>query len=119
MRPVPRMCRQCSREFFLTPTKPGHINDCPICSVEIVVKFMAKVAYPSKNSCEVEIELTQDHASARAFNKSQRRSSGGSPLSSIIASREPKSGQESRKIGSGAENGAMYFSPLGEKRVVK
>jgi hypothetical protein len=100
-------------QFTLTPTKPGNINDCFNCAIETEIAIVAKVAYPSKNSSLVEIELTQDHAAANAFNGAQRRSGVG-PLRSIVASREPAS-----KAKSGAEGGALYYSNLGEKRTVK
>lgn len=112
MKPPKRICQSCGDEYVLSPTKPGNINDCPNCSVETAPKIVAKVAYPSKNSSLVEIELTTDTKAAAAFNNAQRRNGGGSPLSSILASREPVS-----KTASG--EGASYSSKLGEKRTVK
>ena len=113
-----RICRQCEEPYTLLPTKPGHIDDCPRCVTEDVPLLMAKVAYPSKNSSEVEIEITADRGAATAFNKAQRRSSA-TCLSSIVTPKEDKSGRESSKSGSGAELGAIYSSKLLEKYSVK
>ena len=66
-----RNCRTCGEEFILTASKPGNINDCIHCAVEPAIKYMAKVSYPCKNASEVEIELTQNHSDAMAFNRSQ------------------------------------------------
>jgi hypothetical protein len=116
--PIPtRICRQCGREFTLSPTKPGNINDCANCAVDVPL-LMAKVAYPSKNSSLVEIEITADRKAALAFNGAQKRRGAG-PLSSIVAARESTVGQESGKAKTGAELGAAYTSRLGEKRTVK
>jgi hypothetical protein len=86
--PLPvRTCRSCETEFILRPNKPGNINDCPNCSVETAPKTVAKVAYPSKNSSLVEIEITQDVKAARLFNNAQRRNCAG-PLTSILSNTE-------------------------------
>ena len=72
--PLPRrICRSCSEPYTLHPNKPGHIGDCPSCSVEHETLYVAKVAFPSKNSCFQEIEITKDHAAAARFNGAQRR----------------------------------------------
>jgi hypothetical protein len=118
MRQPKRVCRTCGEEFILSPTKPGNINDCIHCAGEDVPLLMAKVAYPSKNSSLVEIEITSDRRGAMAFNRAQRRHGAG-PLSSIIEAREDESGRESSKNNSGAEKGAIYTSNLGEKRSIK
>ena len=116
--PNKRICRSCGEDFILTPTKPGNINDCIQCAGEDVPLLMARVAYPSKNSSLVEIEITADRKGAIAFNNAQRRRGCG-PLSSIIECRESESGWESSKFKSGAEKGAVYTSNLGEKRSIK
>lgn len=67
-----RTCRTCGNMFDLTPTKPGNINDCINCAVEVVTPFRAMVSYPSKNASEVEITITQDVKAANRFNRSQR-----------------------------------------------
>lgn len=71
--PLPkRVCRGCGEQFVLLPNKPGNINDCSECAVEIVRPYMAKVSYPSKNASEVQIEITQNCNDARRFNNSQK-----------------------------------------------
>lgn len=83
--PLPkRICRTCGSEFELTPTKPGNINDCKDCAVEVVKPYYAMVAPTSKNSCLTEITLTQDAELAHRFNSVQKRRGGSGVVANIV-----------------------------------
>lgn len=79
-----KTCRECGKPFTPSPSKPGHVDDCRDCAVEVVVTYKAKVAFPSKNSCFAEIEITQDHAAADAFNNAQVRRGGSGVTASCV-----------------------------------
>jgi hypothetical protein len=102
--------------FQLTASHVGYANVCPSCSDGDVSRLVAKVAWSGKHC--VEIEITSDRRAAAYFNSVQRRFGVG-VTKSLVASREPIAGRESRKTGSGAEAGASYTTRLGEKRTVR
>lgn len=110
------ICRTCHRDFQRQFDHEGYANVCLDCSTGDVDRVMGKVAWSGKHV--MELEITSNRHEAEMFNYVQRRNCAG-PLRSIIAGREPRYGQEAWEDGSGAEKGAMYYSRLGEKHVVK
>jgi hypothetical protein len=56
-----RKCRVCGTEFVLFPDKPGNINDCLNCAVDVPRKA-AKVAWSGKHFMEMEIVASMDEA---------------------------------------------------------
>ncbi len=73
-----KVCIHCQEEFVVVPNKPGRINECLNCVMEMKTETfiipMAKVSYPCKNASEVQIEIVyNNHVSdAKKFNASQR-----------------------------------------------
>ncbi len=111
-----RTCIKCYRDFVLLPGKPGLSTHCPNCSEETTEMKMAKVAWDGKHT-QI-IEITDNRKEAERFNKAQNRGSFG-PLATFGGKGEGAVGKESGKIGTGAELGAVYHSPLREKHSLK
>ncbi len=110
-----RICAKCESEFVLLPGKPGLAIHCPACSVETTPQVMGKVSWDGKHFQL--LEITADRRAAEAFNRAQQRNGAG-PLATFSVGRDLADGEAS-KMGSGTEGGALYHSPMGEKRSVK
>lgn len=108
------ICRTCGEEFISYPNKPGYINQCTDCA-EDVPKLGGNMIWEHKTAPYIEIKSLQE---AKRFAKLNKRNCCG-PLSSIIVPKEPKTEANFSKKDTGAEDHAMYFSRLGEKRTVK
>ena len=112
-----RTCAKCESEFVLMPGKPGLATHCPSCSVETVPMVLGKVSWDGKHLQL--LEITADRAAAERFNRAQSHAGGlTGPLSSLCGGHGLEDG-EAAKLGSGAEAGAVYHSPLREKHAVK
>lgn len=110
-----KTCRLCESTFTLQPGKPGYADVCPACTEDDVPLLMAKVSWEGKHSPV--IEITDNRDEAERFNKAQGRGCHG-PLSALSGGRN-KQDKEAGKASSGAEKGAIYHTPMGEKFSIK
>ncbi len=108
-------CRDCGEEVIPYRDKPGFVDQCGGCARDIA-KLGGNMIWFHKTAPYIEIKPMKE---AVRFAKANARSSGSSPLRSIVTSKNDQAANEAGKAKSGAENYAQYNSKLGEKRTVK
>lgn len=83
------VCRDCGEEFRSTPGKPGYINQCRNCAVDVPL-VGGNMIYEHKTAPYIEIKPSVD---AKAFAKASRRFGFGVTVA-ISQSREAAARQQ-------------------------